>query len=546
MDSAFNRWRWHCVALGLYAAASWVFLDHGMSLTNRILGSKPDPTLIMWFLAWWPYALAHHFNPYFTVLVWQPEGLNLAWTTCVPLLALLGWPITVLGGPVLAFNLLTLAAPVLAAFAAYALCLHITKTFRAALLGGYLFGFSVYEMAQLGGGHLNLGFTAFIPCLLLVTLLRCEARLSRLHFVLLAALLVVGQFLISAEICATMLMFSGLAWVLAMMFLRPQRKVLREFVVDGVLAGFLTVLALSPMLYAMFALRRDIALPAFWPAMFSTDPLNLIVPTVSSAIGSAMTWPLSRRFTGILCEQDGYLGIVALFILDRYLVEVTQPRFGRFLAVLFGVILVMSFGPQLWLAGIRTGIPLPWAVFLHLPLIKSALPGRFMLYAALSVAVVVAMFVAARPRGLLLALLACVSVLPYPQPGMAVPYSAFFAPGRLEQFLGRQARVLIFPFGFTGVSSFWQAENRFGFSQTGGYLGFPPRTVQSDGPIIRLYFGIDTSAFPADFVHYCQSTGTEYVVAGPGTSLDIQAALAALDWQTQKIDDVIVYKVPKT
>jgi len=70
--------------------------------------------------------------------------------------------------------------------------------------------------------------------------------------------------------------------------------------------------------------------------------------------------------------------------------------------------------------------------------------------------------------------------------------------------------------------------------------------VQSDGPIIRLYFGIDTSAFPADFVHYCQSTGTEYVVAGPGTSLDIQAALAALDWQTQKIDDVIVYKVPKT
>jgi len=60
MGKGVTIWRWHVAALLIYGAESWLFLDHGASLTKQILGSGRDPSLIMWFLAWWPWAAAHH------------------------------------------------------------------------------------------------------------------------------------------------------------------------------------------------------------------------------------------------------------------------------------------------------------------------------------------------------------------------------------------------------------------------------------------------------------------------------------------------------
>jgi len=120
-------WRWHVGAICLYAALSVALIDGGASITRNILGLSSDPLLFIWFLAWWPFALAHHLPPLYSTFVWQPVGIDLVWTTCIPFLALLAAPVTLLGGPVLAYNLLNLLAPVLAAAGGYALCLYITR-----------------------------------------------------------------------------------------------------------------------------------------------------------------------------------------------------------------------------------------------------------------------------------------------------------------------------------------------------------------------------------------------------------------------------------
>ena len=73
-----KTWRRHGLALALYAAASFLFIDHFTSLTRYILGFGRDPGIFMWFFAWWPWSLAHHLSPLHTDLVWQPQGLNLA------------------------------------------------------------------------------------------------------------------------------------------------------------------------------------------------------------------------------------------------------------------------------------------------------------------------------------------------------------------------------------------------------------------------------------------------------------------------------------
>ena len=69
-------------------------------------GMGTDPTFHMWCLTWWPYALAHHLNPFLTKVVWAPTGVNLTWTDSIAGLSLLGWPLTWAWGPVVSWNLL--------------------------------------------------------------------------------------------------------------------------------------------------------------------------------------------------------------------------------------------------------------------------------------------------------------------------------------------------------------------------------------------------------------------------------------------------------
>ncbi len=529
--------------MALYAGGAWFILDHGASLTGKLAGGGSDVYAFVWFLAWWPWALAHHVNPFFTHLVWQPDGLNLTWTTSVPLLALLGLPFTLMAGPVLAFNVLNLAGPFLAACGAYALCLYITEVPAASMLGGFLFGFSAYEMAR-ASVQLNLEFTVFIPCLLLVILARLDDRIGRWPAVLWAALLLIGQFGVSIEVFATALLFGGFAWAVAFWRLPARRAALKRLVQDGLIAAPIVLLVLSPVLWAMFARPRDIALPPYWPLMFSTDPLNLVIPTLSTWFGGAFAWPVSRNFTGFLSEQSGYLGIPLCVILWMYL-----RRRGRFLRIMLLGIVLASCGPQLWFAGRQTHIPLPWALFRHLPFLGAALPSRFMLYASLLAAIIAALWVAEAPEGpkrrlrLIAGAFAALWLVPMPHPVETVPYSAFFKPNRLQAMLGAHARILILPFGVMGASSLWQAENQFGFAQTGGYLGYPPGAAQAD-PIMRFYFGLDSPDFASDLTAFCRKTGTEYVVAGRGITPHVMAEMQALAWPARQVDDVTVFTVP--
>src|SRR5438132_1425304 len=72
-------------------------------------------------------------------------------------------PITVLAGPVVAYNLAALAAPALAGWGAFLLCRQVTRSFWPSVAGGYLFAFSSYEIGQMGAGHLNLTLVFALP-----------------------------------------------------------------------------------------------------------------------------------------------------------------------------------------------------------------------------------------------------------------------------------------------------------------------------------------------------------------------------------------------
>ncbi len=165
------------ITLAIYFALSLTFFARMLPghLFDYYVGRDTDPSLYMWSIAWWPYVFQHHVHPFFTELIWAPNGLNLAWVTCLPLLGIIAAPLTRALGPLATFNLVALAALPLSAFAAYLLCAKFSKSFVAALLGGLVFGFSPYMLAQLLS-HMILVLVFPIPLAVYLVIRRLEGN----------------------------------------------------------------------------------------------------------------------------------------------------------------------------------------------------------------------------------------------------------------------------------------------------------------------------------------------------------------------------------
>lgn len=544
-----RRWSWHLIPLCFYAALAALLIWHFEPLTTMLQGEGGDPIDCLWFLDWWPWAITHHLNPLHAAVIWQPVGIYLAWVTSVPLLSLLGWPLTLLGGPALTYNIFSITAPVGAAFTAYLLCLRVSGRGLPAMVGGYLFGFSSYEMAE-ELGTLDLSVTLLVPLMLLLVLKRLDNELSRFAFVVWGALLLACQFLIGMEIAATSLLFGGIAWALALLYMPERRLVLHRFVVDALAAGLVVGVVVSPFLISMARHPLFVNHPAHWPYYYAIDLASLVLPTPMTMLGSGALAGLPQHLGGVTQESCGYIGLPLLAMAWSFARESVQTAKGRLMFVCFLLFVLLSFGPRLWVLGHFTLVVMPWVLFVHLPLLGAALPTRFAMFSALALALIASCWLTGASLSggerwrWALAALACMSLLPWPHPWFAVPRTAFFEPGRVQEALGPSPRLLVLPFAINGPSSAWQAESRFSYLQTGGYLGFPPAPMQHYHAVLELFGNFQDVEFLNDLKVFCAGTRTQYVVAGPGTSVALYTALARLNWRRWQVDDVTIYAVP--
>lgn len=159
---------------------------------------------------------------------------------------------------------------------------------------------------------------------------------------------------------------------------------------------------------------------------------------------------------------------------------------GKLLLAALGIVVLASLGPTLHVAG-RPMVALPWRLVLWLPIIKTALPGRFAVYAALIAAVIAALWLsaptAARTRWALVSL-AMIFLLPdLGHPGWAAPAATppFFSDGMYRTYVRERETVLIIPYGANGNSMLWQAG-------TGMYF--------------RMAEGVGTGSIPRDFFRW--------------------------------------------
>ena len=92
--------------------------------------------------------------------------------------------------------------PALAAFTAYLLCRHLTRSLWAALVGGYLFGFSSYMLGQ-QQGHLHMTAVFLLPLIALATIRYLQGELDGRGFAWRLGVLFGLQFWLSTELLVT-------------------------------------------------------------------------------------------------------------------------------------------------------------------------------------------------------------------------------------------------------------------------------------------------------------------------------------------------------
>jgi hypothetical protein len=509
-------------ALGGYLLVSFLYLAVPVIShpERELIGYGHDPGLFVWMLAWWPHALLHGTNPFFTHAVWAPQGANLAWVTSVPGLALLAAPVTLLGGPVLAYNTVAVLLPALAAWTAFLLCRHLTRSFWPSLAGGYLFGFSPYLLAQTEG-HLHLTSVFLVPLIALVLVRYVEGSLTGPRFILGLAVLLAAQISFSTELAWTLTLAIAVSLALAAILVPASRHRLRLLLLPLVASYAGAAVIVSPLLaYALLHFSHG---SFHRPDRYPADLLNLMIPTEQTALGWSWTTSIARHFKGNLYENGAYLGLPLLAILGWFGWRFRRVAAARYLVALVVVGVVVELGVRLQVDG-RDSITLPWRLVYRLPLFNNILPVRISMFVALAVSVCVAWWASSRgvPRAVRVGLTGLAIATVVPSLWISIwhenpPRPAFFTQGTYRTCVSPDDNVLMLPFPNRSDAMLWQAETKFAFNMANGYVGPAPL---EDVPEPRLVRRFQSRTVPTDvqpLLAWARRQGvTKIVAAGPG------------------------------
>jgi hypothetical protein len=301
-----------------------------------------DARLIIWTLAWDNHAILNGL-PLFESNTYYPAADSLAYNEHLFGLSLFTLPFYAASeNPVLAYNVVWLLSFLLSGLAMHVLLRRYVDDEVAAFAGGLVFTFSFYKMLH-GHGHLAHIWIWLIPASV-VCLERWSERPS-----LVRALAWIASVVLQALT----------SWYLAVFTAIVQVMVLVSVVWRMVRQG-----SLRPLWHLAAAGILGIAI--IWPfathyrnlaptdpreaALYSADVAAYLIPPADTWLGRAMVARGSKEPRWIWGETTLYLGWIALLLAAIGVIEVSNQRRWRVLAIYGGltmIALALSFGPSI-------------------------------------------------------------------------------------------------------------------------------------------------------------------------------------------------------
>jgi len=532
-------------------------------------------------------------------------GVNGAWNTSLTGIAIVLAPLTWVAGPIIAYNVLILAIPVLNSLATAVLFTRFLRRGPAFAAAAGV-GFSSYTIAQLSG-HPNLAFAIAPPLVaaLVLTLLagprpgpgqdagahptdaagversgdtRVLGRRTWLLGLGLGAVLGF-QFYVSTEVLAgTFIAFLCLmlGLVLCGRSLLTRIGWLR-LGAGGLLGAGIALICALPLLLTMAGPNAPSG--AIRPhGVWNTDLLDPVVPASPTLIGAGES-PLPRVMDIDGAEIGAYVGIPALLAAAIIVLAFARRSTAVRVAAVTGLLVfVLSLGSPVLLGGsvlVPTG---PFAVIEAIPVLNNVLPMRLVLHSTIALFAILgwglqwALTARRRPRGIaMLGLLAvaAVVVLPGVQPAREVYVPEFYRSSIAEVIpAGSVVKTLPRPLAWAephaDEAMVWQSVADFRYRETGGYfIGSSP-----DSPVTYAApeDGLDTALRPTIFagapmpaaddpavaagIASLRDAGVDFVVIAPEAPLatggpgELEALLTAHLGQPVFADEgVVVFRV---
>jgi len=396
-----RKWRPVAGCLGAYVALSLLlFYPIGPFDTRHlpIAGSgNPagnDPFQMIWFLSYVPYALTHGLSLFHTNFIDYPQGVNLADNTSVPLLGILGWPITATLGPIATFNFLIRLSFAISGASMFLVLRRWCSSWQACFCGGLLYAFGPYTAAQ--ALHLDLIFVPIPPLLVLFAdeFVRRQ-RMSPYLLGLLVGVAATAQYLTSPDVlsgCVVMAVVVGVGLIVR--FRRLIRERFSYMAKAAVIAvGSFAALAAYPLYEMMLGPGKIpgsvVQVPLLQAAR--ADLLGALVPTSNQLLVPPFISHIGDYFVGgNLSENGTYLGIPLLVVLFFVVRRLKRDATVVVLASAGVAAWLLSLGGHLSIGTWASPVPLPGDLLTHLPLFDNTIPARYAIYVLLFASMLVA------------------------------------------------------------------------------------------------------------------------------------------------------------
>ena len=355
-----------------------------LNLSHSVVGQLGDNVQYVWLIGWFQEALLRlHQSPFFVPTLNYPEGWSPAYTEVPATMVLPVLPISVLVGPVAAYNTSIFVSYVLSGLMVYAWVKRATGDPVAALLAGSVFAFSPYRYSHFLAGHLNLLGTQWIALyfLCLVGLLLDRGR--KIAYPLLGGLSLgliafTSQYYVYMTLVLTLVvLLARFLWVARWEPADPD--VMYRLGLFTLVGLPLVVLALAPFLQ-LNAVGDMPARSLEYVRQYSASPTDFVLPATTSVIWG--NWVGENFDRAYWIEATLYLGALA-----SALAVVGVVRSNSRLWLRGSVILVLAFtlaavvlalGTDLhWLSEpVRIEVPAFLREWHPGPLASIPLPGR--------------------------------------------------------------------------------------------------------------------------------------------------------------------------
>ena len=391
-----RRWRRFVLVFLFYAAlAVLLTMPLALHLTTHVTGDGIDDPSLAWNLWWVKFALVdRHLSDIFRCnWMFYPLGINLAFYTLTPLNGLEAIPLWVSLGHVVAVNILLWFSFTMAGFGTYLLTLELLPRrmeFRlknaAAILAGIFYAFASPKLFYAALGQFNISSSLWIPFVVLY--LERARRSMRWRDAFLASMFLLFEAWSELSFASFLILWVALWAVWELVASVGDRKRAFKIAAMSAVMGAIFLVGVSPFLAHMLPDMKRYG--DFWAPgggfadVFSADLLGFLIPTMHNPIFGKIVggfkFPHDKG-------QQLYLGYTLISLSAFGIWKWRRNSRVRFMAVAAAVFFLLSLGPQVRFDGRNTGIPGPFELLAHVPLLKgNRYPSRYsvLLYLALA------------------------------------------------------------------------------------------------------------------------------------------------------------------